>query len=364
MEVDLGVLESNIRELRGALGGETETIFVVKADAYGHGIRETVRRAYQAGVRWFAVAYADEARVVREVLPEAEVLILGVVMPEDAARLAHMRVTPIVADVEHGLALAAAARAAGTELTVHVKVDTGMGRLGVLWSDAVEAVMRLLDEPGLNVQGLCSHFARVEPMERGPAEKQAQRFFETASALEQAAGRRFFRHLSSSRALLYHHEWDLDGVRPGIMLYGYGTGEEGMRVHTRPLLEWKTRVIHVKAVPPHFPIGYYGTYRTHRATEIAVLAAGYADGYLRALSNRGTVLIGGRRCPVVGRVSMNWITVDVGPGGGVKRGDEAVLIGRQGAEEVWADELAALCRTIPYEILTEIDPRLERRYVG
>jgi alanine racemase len=153
-------------------------------------------------------------------------------------------------------------------------------------------------------------------------------------------------------------------VRLGIVIYGYGALQADMRIRTSPILQWKCRVMQVKSVPTGTPVGYYGTHETRGATRIAVLAAGYADGYLRRLSNRAYVLIRGRRCPVIGRVSMNWITVDVGADSDVQAGDEAVLIGRQGNEELWANDLAKFCQTIPYEILTSIKPGLERRYLG
>ncbi|MBN1270622.1 MAG: alanine racemase [Kiritimatiellae bacterium] len=363
-EVNLGALEENIRRMQTVLRPETQILFVVKADAYGHGAVPVAKRAAEVGVRWFGVAYLHEALEIRPAVERADILILGVVDSEDVPTLFKQRITPIVADEEHGLALAAAARKAGAILPVHVKIDTGMGRLGLPWEHAEKQLLRLCGEEGLDVRGVCSHFAMVETSEPQAAATQAERFFKITRAVEKRIGRKFFKHISSSRAMLYHKEWDLDAVRPGIMLYGYGTAEDGVRVETCPMLQWKTAVTHVKSVPANFPVGYYSTYVTSRPTDIAVIACGYADGYLRTLSNRGHVLIHGRRCPVVGRVSMNWIAADVGPHSGVKRGDEVVLIGEQGEEAVWANELAALCRTIAYEILTGINARVERRYIG
>jgi alanine racemase len=363
VEVDLGVLEANIKAVRDAVRPETELMFVVKADAYGHGAVPLAQRAAKVGVNWFAVAYLEEALALREAVDTGNVLILGVVETEAVKELVAQRITPIVADLDHGRALAAAARAAGVTLPVHVKVDTGMGRLGLPWQKAVEGIRSLEKEEGLDLRGLCSHFAMVEKSEPQAARTQAERFLSVAREVEKEFGRKLFKHISSSRAISYHKEWDLDGIRPGIMLYGYGASDEDMRFRTHPILQWKSRVIHVKSVPANFPVGYYSTYVTSRPTDIAIIACGYADGYLRQLSNRGHVLIQGRRCPVVGRVSMNWIATDVGPESGVKRGDGVVLIGTQGAEMVWAGELAALCRTIPYEILTDIHGSIKRRYV-
>ncbi|HNR93293.1 MAG TPA: alanine racemase [Kiritimatiellia bacterium] len=363
IEVDLNILQENVQAIRGAISPGTELICVVKANAYGHGAVPVAQRAAQAGANWFAVAYLEEALKLRAALPAVNLLVLGVVDPSDTELLLEHKVIPIVATEEHGMALALAARKFGRDLEAHIKIDTGMGRLGLPWERAPDMIRRLAKEPGLNITGMCSHFAKVEPAEPEAAGTQADRFFSIAKEAEDLLGRRLFKHLSSSRAILYQKDWDLNGIRPGIILYGYGTGKKDMRFRTRPILQWKAFVMQVRSVPAGLPIGYYGTYKTRQPTDIATLAVGYADGYLRILSNKGYVLVHGRRCPVVGRVSMNWIAVDVGPDSGVKRGDVAVLIGEQGNESVWANELAQKCITIPYEILTGIDSSIRRQYI-
>jgi alanine racemase len=353
-ELHLDRLDANIRAVRNALRPGAEPIMVVKANAYGHGDTAVVRRGVARGVRWFAVVHLEEALRVREAAPEAEVLLLGVASPADVPALLQHRLTPVVVGREHGRALGAAAT--GRRLPVHLKVDTGMGRLGIAWQDAVDAGTELARAPGLDVRGICTHFARVAPGPDDPAVRQAERFRSVADALDAPAGRRLFRHASNSRAICCHPAFDFDAGRPGILLYGYEARDPNGRVHTRPVLEWKAEIAQVRRVPAGFPVGYDSTYATPTATVLAILAAGYADGYPRLLSNRAHVLVGGRRCPVAGRVSMNWIAVDLGPGAEARPGDEAVLIGRQGDAEVWADELAALAGTISYEILTGIRP--------
>jgi alanine racemase len=359
VEVNLEQLRKNIRSVQTAVGPETEIIFVVKANAYGHGLLPVARAAAEAGVNWFAVAYLESALALRNLLPDVNLLVLGYADPQHTGLLLEKRIFPIVTDLEHGLALAAAARERRQVLNAHLKIDTGMGRLGVQWDNAAAAVEKLTSAGGLNIAGVCSHFAKVEPAVPGNASLQAERF---KLALEYIPPKAF-RHLSSSRAALYFKEWDFDGIRHGIDLYGYGATDPAGRFLTAPVLEWKTRVVQVKTVPAGFSVGYYGTHTTEYPTQIATVAAGYADGYNRTLSNRGDVLIGGRRCAVVGRVSMNWITADAGPDAVVKVGDEVTLIGRQGEEAIWAGELSQICRTIPYEILTSIDSSLERRYI-
>lgn len=361
VEVDLGGLRRNLHALRSAVGPKTETVLVVKADAYGHGAAAVARCAAAEGVRWFAVVYPCEAAAVRKAAPKASIVLLGPADAADVPVLIRDRAKPVIVDLEQARGLSAEARRRKRVLPAHLKVDTGMGRLGIPWDQAPAVATEILREPGLKIEGICTHFARVETGEGDPAAAQAQRFFDAAAAIETTAGRRLFRHVSSSRATVLHPEWDLDGVRPGIVAYGYGASDPAGRVHTTPVLQWKTRVVQVRRVPRDFPVGYYGTYTTPAATTLAVVAAGYADGYLRTLSNRSQVLIGGRRCRVVGRVSMNWIVADAGPYAQIRRGDEVVLIGKQGNQEIWADELATLCRTIPYEILTTIRASIERR---
>ena len=365
VEVDLNVLAGNVRAIRAALGG-ADMITVIKSDAYGHGLGPVAAALGRHGVRRFAVAYVAEAEVVRAAAPEAElILVLGATWPAEVPRMLQNRITPIVVSAEHGQALSAAAVAAGGRLGVHIKLDTGMGRLGFVCPAEVAQAAALARLPGLELQGVCTHFAMVEP-ERKPtaAKSQAEKFRQALPVLEAAAGHRLFRHMSSSRAALLLPDCDQDAVRMGISLYGYGAAETGRRFQTAPVLSWKSRVMQVKTVPAGFAVGYYSSYRTAAPTDLATISCGYTDGYQRHLGNKGHVLIGGRRRPVVGRVSMNWISADLGPDSGVKAGDEVVLIGEQGAEKIWADELAKHCGTIAYEILTGISRQIERRYLG
>jgi alanine racemase len=363
VELDAATMLDNLRALRAALPAGADLMLVVKADAYGHGASEIARRAAAANVRRFAVAHAQEARGVRAAAPEADILVLGAVTPEEVPLLAAERVAVAVVDYPHGRALAEAARHAGSRLLAHLKVDSGMGRLGFHWENAVDEAAPLFQERGLDIVGVFTHFARVENGEDDPdARRQMARFVPVADALDARAGRRLFRHAANSRAWMFHPEWGFDAVRPGLAFYGYDTETAGGRFRTRPILQWKTRVIQVRRVPAGFSVGYDGTYVTPAPTTMAVLGAGYADGYPRALSGRGTVLIGGRRCSVLGRVSMNWIAADAGPDASVRVGEEAVLIGRQGGAEIWADDLASGADTIPYEILVGIHPALPRRW--
>lgn len=366
VEISTAVFADNIHAVQAALSASTRLICVVKSDAYGHGIPPMVHAALQAGADHFAVAYLEEALAVRAAAPDAKmILLIGVAQPEDVPLLLAHNITPLAICREQAQALATAAHSLGRNLPVHLKIDSGMGRLGFVCPAELDCVLDVCRFPGLDVRGICTHFATVEPS-RYPqaAPQQIERFQQAVAAVETTLQRRLFRHASSSRAAMLLPDCDLDGVRMGIALYGYGAKDSGLRFQTRPVLQWKARVLQVKTVPARFPVGYYGIQNpTPRATDIATLGVGYADGYPRHLSNKGIILIGGRRCKVIGRVSMNWITVDLGPSSGIQAGAEAVLLGTQGDESIWADELAALYQTISYEILTGISARLCRSYI-
>ena len=322
------------------------------------------RQAAALGVDWFATAYLHEALAVRELSPKARVVILGAVEAVDVPVLVERKILPIIVSEDHGIALAEAAHRAGMVLEAHLKIDTGMGRFGLAWSEATAIAERLARRPGLHLAGICTHFASVEPRKPALGPDQMQRFLGVAEQIQRFLQAPLFRHASSSRAFQYCPDWDMDGVRPGIAAYGYGARERGMRVRTQPVLEWRSAVMQVKKVPAGFPVGYYSTHVTTAPTVIATVACGYADGYHRSLSNRGFALVRGRRSAVVGRVSMNWMTLDCGPDSDVATGDEVVLIGAQGAEAVWADDLARLGRTIAYEVLTSIHAQAPRHYRG
>lgn len=369
VEVSKGRLAENVRRVGAATGkGAEGVIAVVKADAYGHGAKGVARALREAGVRKFAVAYVAEGAEVRESVPDAElVFLLGRASGADVGALRRWGITAAVVSEEHARELSEAALAdGGGPLGVHVKLDTGMGRLGFVCPEQTAEAVAAARMPGLRVEGACMHFAKVEPVSEPEwAEGQHRKFVAACEAVEEAAERRLFRHTSATRAALLMGAADHDAVRVGIALYGYETkGVEGGRFVTEPVLSWKTRMTLVKRVPEGFRCGYDGTWAAGRESVVATLAVGYADGYRRSFGNRAPVLVNGVRCPVAGRVSMNWLIADVTEAvkrGPVRVGDEVVLIGRQGEESVWADELAALDGTISYEILTSLSNRLERR---
>lgn len=354
IELDRDVLGRNLGAIKERLGSTSEIIQVVKANAYGHGMTAVATKAYECGVRWFLVARLDEAVVLRAALPGARILLLGAVWASDISELRIHRIIPVLLSAAQARELAGAARREGIRLPCHVKIDTGMGRFGIPWEGAHELLSGLQHVGGLDLQGICMHFASAgKPGDLFTA-VQIARFNQVVDGCRAAGLGPLFRHVANSAAFSSHPEMDFDGVRVGILAFGYGGRRTDSRVQTRPFLQWKTRVLQVKQVPAGFPVGYLSTHITPVPTWLATIDVGYSDGLSRLMSNKGHVLVGGRRAKVVGRVTMNFTMVDVGPQGGVNAGDEVVLVGTQGEESLWADELGRWCQTIPYEILTNI----------
>lgn len=354
VEVDLEIYRRNLVAMKAALPPPAQLMLVVKANAYGHGITAVAGKAFEMGVRWFLVATLDEAITIRSVLPDPGILLLGGVWPGDIDAILHHRILPVLVSPEHARELAEVARRKGLTLPCHVKVDTGMGRLGFHWETAAAQMAGLSREAGLAIKGVCTHFASTEGAKDPFARVQSDRFRAVLAECKARALVPLFRHAANSWAYSSLPDMDMDAVRLGILAYGYRTHNDDRRVETRPFLQWKTRVIQVKQVPVGFRAGYSSTYVSTSPTCLATLDAGYSDGISRLLSNKGYVLVGGRRAKIVGRVSMSFTIVDMGPDSTVRPGDEAVLIGTQGGASLWADEVAGWCGTIPYEILTSI----------
>jgi len=374
IELDLGTLRANLKTLRSAIKSATEIIFVVKSNAYGHGLVPVSQCAWECGVKWFAVANINEALVLREIVPDAGIIIVGVLDQAAVAQAIGNNIVPLVISERHAAALASTAAALKAIIRCHAKIDTGMGRLGFPWEEAPDLLPKLACLPGLDICGLCTHFASASNRDRSYADTQAERFHSVIQLCDERGLSVPFKHISNSGAVLCNRAWNMDGIRPGILLYGYAgrpsaiginnpASNDCVEVQTKPFLQWKTRIVQVKKVPAGFPVSYDSTYVTSADTHVGVIDVGYADGYSRKLSNAGFVVVGGRRCPVLGRVTMNLTMVDLGMNAEITEGDEVVLIGAQGSASVWADEIARWCDTIPYEILTGIRPTVSPRII-
>lgn len=357
-EIDLVALRHNIAVVRGQVGAGVQIMAVVKANAYGHGVGP-VARALVGHADMFGVANVTEAEELRRHVPDAPVFILGPALPDERARLAAARFIPSVSTVEEARAYAALAGA--EPLPVHLVIDTGMGRIGILEEDAVTIAREILALPALAVTGLTSHLP-VADEDDAFTRQQLAHFHETVRRLRALGVTQPVAHIENSAGIISYAAQAGDMVRPGLMLYGSAPIAE-FQPQLRAVLTWKTRLTLVRDMPAGHGISYGRTFLTPRPMRIATLAVGYADGYQRHLSNRGAeVLIRGKRCAVLGRVTMDQILADVTALPQVEAGDEAVLIGRQGNAEIFVAELAEKSGTIPWEIFTGIGRRVERVY--
>lgn len=365
-EIDLRAIAHNIKEIRRVASPSAKVMAVVKANGYGHGAVEVSRTALANGADWLGVARVAEGVALREAGIEAPVLVLGYIPPEQSGEVVRHRLSQAVYTRDMALALDDAAAREGTRARVHFKVDTGMGRIGwVAGPGAVREILELARLPHLEVEGIFTHFAAADAADKRYTLEQFQKFIEVVEELRKNGLEFPIRHAANSAAIMELPQTHLDMVRAGIVVYGLYPSDEvdRSRVDLHPAMSLKARVAYVKEVPAGFKVSYGCTYTTSRPTVIATLPLGYADGYSRLLSSRGEVLLHGRRAPVVGRVCMDQVMVDVGHIPGVKMGDEAVLIGRQGDGEISADEVAARLGTINYEVVCMVSYRVPRIYV-
>jgi alanine racemase len=288
---------------------------------------------------------------------------MGATFPEQAEALVSLKLTPVIFSLAVAQALSEAAHRRRTTINVHVKIDTGMGRIGIAPEDAPEFIAALQKLGSVSVQGLMTHFADADLRDKHFASRQMDRFEALLNALEAKKINVPMRHTANSAAVLDFHRAFFTMVRPGLMLYGYNPLEEGaIGADLRKVLSLVTRIAFLKKVPAGVPISYGRTFTTKRKSIIATLPIGYADGYCRSLSNKGAALVHGIRVPVVGRVCMDMCMIDVTDVPGVREGDDVVLIGSQGSERITADDIAAMAGTIAYEVLCGISSRVPRIY--
>ncbi|MEW6447235.1 MAG: alanine racemase [Bacillota bacterium] len=363
-EVDLRALAHNLREVR-RLVGRRKIMAVVKANAYGHGMTEVARALLAAGADWLGVARGTEALELRSEGITAPILVLGYVDPGECPAILSAGVHVTVYDLHTAEVLAGAAQREGKSLRVHIKVDTGMGRLGLPCDvSGVKAALAVADLAGVKVEGLFTHFACADDPDESPVRWQIDRFLNFARQLEREGLTISCKHAANSAAVMRLPESHFDMVRPGIMLYGLHPSPVTFgKAELHPVMSLKARVAQVKRVAAGFPVSYGWTYKTSGPTVLATVAVGYGDGYSRLLSGQGEVLVGGKRAPVVGRVCMDHIIVDVTQVESVTAGDEVVLFGRQGAASLPVEEIAEKMGTINYEVVCAVGARVPRVYL-
>ncbi|MCG9967633.1 alanine racemase [Pelotomaculum terephthalicicum JT] len=365
-EIDLDAIANNVREIRRVTKSTAKVLAVVKANGYGHGAVEVSRVALANGASWLGVARISEGVALRKAGLEAPVLVLSYIPPEQAGEVVRHRLSQAVYTREMALVLAEAAARRGTRAKVHIKVDTGMGRIGLMpGPDIVEEILRMAKIPNLEIEGIFTHFADADAADKHYTNMQLERFLGITEELRRGGLDIPLKHAANSPALMEMPEAHLDMVRAGIIVYGLSPSDRFKQSSLKliPAMSLKAKVAYVKKVPAGFKVSYGCTFTTVQPTVIATLPLGYADGYPRSLSSKGEVLLNGRRSPVIGRVCMDQIMVDAGSASDIKMGDEAVIIGRQGDEEITADETAMKLGTINYEVVCMISLRVPRIYV-
>ena len=361
-EVDLGALEFNYRQIKKRIPEDVKLLAVVKADAYGHGAIPISLRLEKLGVEYLGVAIPEEGVELRKGGVKTPILVLGGIFGGEVDQIFRFRLTPVIFGKDSLKVLSREAERRRRKVKVHLKVDTGMGRLGVplsLWPDFLRAVRRF---PKIEPEGILSHFS-MQDEEKGFTHNQ-WRAFQGAVAIAQKLGiSSRYLHIASSATLAAFPAYCARLVRPGIMLYGsYPAPTFRSLIPLKPVMTLKTRIHFLKSVPPGTRISYGGAFKAKRESLIATLPIGYADGYSRHLSNHGEVLIHGKRAPVVGKVCMDFIMVDVTDIPRVSAGDEVILMGRQGKEQITPEEIAEKTDSISYEVLCSIGKRVPRVY--
>ena len=377
-EIDLDAVAANTRELRRVTRPEARLLVAVKANAYGHGLVEVARQALESGADALGVARMPEALALRDAGIDVPILVFGYTPPSDVEALLRHDLIQTVYALETAGAYSERIGKSGGRLKVHLKVDTGMGRLGILpdsrryvepgmsVSDhAIREVLAIAGLKELTLEGIFTHFASSDSADKGFAEQQFNRFLAFLGQLERSGLEFEVRHAANSGAIIEMPHTHLDMVRAGVSLYGLYPSDavDKSRIDLIPVMTLKARIVHLKKVPAGFPVSYGMTHTTPSPTVIATVPVGYADGFNRRLSNRGHVLVRGQKAPIVGRVCMDLTMIDVGHIPGVALEDEVVILGRQAKAEISADEIAGLLDTINYEITSAITTRVPRVFL-
>jgi len=361
-EINLGAVRYNIKNIQKKLGKNIDLMAIVKCNAYGHGAIEVSGQALNLGVKALGVSSLYEGIELRDIYKDVPIIVLSSGMSGQSEEFIKYNLSAVVCTWQMTNALADAARKRGTRAKVHIKVDTGMGRIGVWHERADEFIRQVYMMPDVEIEGICSHFATSDEQNLDFARQQFNWFNRCLEKIKDLPIK--FKHISNTGAIFNLPEAHLNMVRPGLSIYGvspseYVKGSEKLK----PALSLKTKIAFLKEIPKGRTLSYARTYKTKKEMKVATLPVGYGDGYPLSLSNKGYVLIRGKKARILGTVTMDQIMVDVTDIKDVKTEDIAVLIGKQGTEEITATEVARITGTIPYEIFTSINKRVQRVYL-
>ena len=358
--VDLGAIAYNVSEIRKRIGKKRDLMAVVKADGYGHGSVEVSRIALKNGANCLGVATPEEGQQLREAGIDVPILVLGLIQPEEAYKVVDFNLEQAISSLELAEALDQIGSKVGARINAHIKLDTGMGRVGLLPKDAVAFAKRVSRFKNLNIKGIFSHFSCADEVDKTFAKKQIEIFDRLVRDIEASGIKIPKKHIANSAGILDLPESFYDLVRPGIMIYGlYPSAEVSHSIELKSAMAFLTKVIFVKWVSPGCPISYGRTFMTQKKTMVATLPVGYADGYSRLLSGRGEVLIKGHRVALMGRICMDMCMIDVSEVKNVQPGDEVILFGKG----LPVDEIAEKIGTINYEVVCAVGKRVPRVYV-
>lgn len=363
-EIDLDAIYQNAAAAKSLLKPGTRLMAVIKADGYGHGavpLAEVLDPLADA----YGVAIVEEGIELRQAGITKPILILGYTPESQYIPMLEYDIMATIYTKEMAHALAKTARQMGKQAKVHIKLDTGMSRIGFLPNEeSLQEIKQIAEMPGLQIEGCFTHFARMDETDKTRAKEQFRRFLDFSAQIEAAGIPLPMKHASNSAGMIEMPEVNLDMVRDGICLYGLYPSEEvtKSRLPLIPAMQWKSKVSYVKTLPAGVEIGYGGTYTTHRMTKLATIPVGYADGYPRSLSNRGSVLIHGQKAPVLGRVCMDQFMVDVTESSDVKEGTIVTLFGRDGDAFLPVEEVAELAGSFHYEFVCDVGKRVPRVY--
>ncbi len=372
LEISKRALLYNINTHCRLLSKKTKLMAVIKSNAYGHGMELVAKICEESSkIDWLGVAYLEEALKLRRLAKKLPILILSHYLPYNASILAKAiksHISFMVYEIGQIKALEKASRIAGSPALVHLKLETGMARLGLFPKQAKDLLQQIVKSSCLKLEGIVSHFATAEDQDKTFLKKQLVNFKRFIKTNQTDIPSNIIQHIACTAAITSVPKSHLNLARLGIGLYGLWPSAENRqlvkKVHPgfvlKPVLTWKTKIIEIQNLPKGIPVGYARTFITKRATMMATIPVGYWEGYDRKLSNKGVVLIHGQRCPIIGRICMNISMIDVTAVKKVKVGDEVVLIGKQGNEEITADEIAKKIGTINYEVVTRINPKLPR----
>lgn len=365
--ISLDAVEQNFREMRKNIAEDTKMIAVVKADAYGHGAVPIAHLIEDHDYIWgFAAATAEEAVHLRQAGITKPILILGIVFDEYFPELVQYDIRPAVCEYDEAKKLSDEAVLQNKTVHIHIALDTGMTRIGYAdIPESVEEIKKIAELPNLEIEGMFTHFARADEYDRSPAMVQLERYQDFSKRVEEAGVDIPLHHCSNSAGIIRVPEANLSIVRAGITIYGIYPSSEVERdiVKLAPVMELKSHITYVKDVPAGAAISYGGTYVADKKRRVATIPVGYADGYPRQLSNKGWVLIHGKKAPILGRVCMDQFMADVTEIDNVKKGDEVTLLGRDGDEFISIEEMGDLCGRFPYEFACDISPRVPRVYI-